>query len=216
MPVADLRRKILDASVTLVEEQGVRAVSFREVARRAGVSHQAPYHHFGNHHGILRAIADEGFTQLARLMQEAAERAGPDPLIALSAAGVAYAEFARQHPGHFRVMFQHNLVDIHDADDPLESAGETHGTLVRLTEAAHTDGYGTHMPVEILTNLCWSTVHGIAVLLVEGALVSKELMSDTEQSVLIEHVIDGFAGLLQKDRSKRKTRSKKHSVGKSK
>lgn len=88
--MSDLRRKSLDASAALVAEHGVRQVSFREVARRAGVSHQAPYHHFGNYQEILRHLVSEGFTSLGEAMRTAAEEAGPDPLDALCAAGVAY------------------------------------------------------------------------------------------------------------------------------
>ena len=70
--MTDTRKAILDATLELVAEQGVRAVSFREVARRAGVSHQTPYHHFGDHLGILRAIAAEGFETLNAAMDAAA------------------------------------------------------------------------------------------------------------------------------------------------
>ncbi len=193
--MSGLREKILDASVTLVEEQGVRAISFREVARRAGVSHQAPYHHFGNHHGILRAIAAEGFEQLAIAMQRGAGDAGPDPLDALNAAGLAYVEFARSHAGHFRVMFQRSLVDIRDRDAPLEQAEGAHDTLVRLALAAHEAGYGKHLSVDGLTNLCWSTVHGIAVLLVEGVLTG----TDVNEDELTHQVVLGLTALLRSD-----------------
>lgn len=193
-----LRRRILDASVELVEEQGVRAVSFREVARRAGVSHQAPYHHFGNYHGILRAIAEEGFAGLARAMGDAAE-AADDPLDALTAAGVAYVNFARGHAGHFRVMFQRALVDVRDQDDPLEEAEAAHDTLLRLAGAAHAAGYGAHLTADALTHICWSTVHGISVLLVEGVLAEKTPMSDTLEVALIDQVVHGLSALLSED-----------------
>ena len=192
-----LRRKILDASVALVEEQGVRAVSFREVARRAGVSHQAPYHHFGNHRGILRAIAREGFQELRRAMNEAAEAAGPNPLDALTASGVAYANFARTHTGHFRVMFQKALVDIGDREDPLEEAEATHGTLVRLATAAHAAGYGSHLTEDGLAHLTWATVHGISNLIVEGVLAAKIPMTDAIEATIVNQVVHGLSELLR-------------------
>ena len=203
--MSELRRKILDASVALVEEQGVRAVSFREVARRAGVSHQAPYHHFGNHRGILRAIAQEGFGELARAMQDAAVEAGPDPLNSLTASGTAYVQFAREHKGHFRVMFQKALVDIRDEDDPIEEAERTHGTLVRLAYAAHEAGYGAHLSADAVSHLCWSTVHGIAVLLVEDVLAAKaingEEPDDDIEEALVVQVVGGLSALLRHDAS---------------
>ena len=56
----DLRRKVLKASLALIEAGGLDRLSMREVARQAGVSHQAPYHHFGDREAILAAIATEG------------------------------------------------------------------------------------------------------------------------------------------------------------
>lgn len=171
--MSELRRKILDASADLVAEHGVRQVSFREVARRAGVSHQAPYHHFGNYQGILRELVAEGFTLLDDAMRREAEAAGADPLDQLSAAGLAYVDFARQHVGHFRVMFQKALVELHDDGGPMPPVADAYGTLVRLAGAAKQGGYGGELSVDAITHLCWSAVHGVAVLLVEGALASK-------------------------------------------
>jgi AcrR family transcriptional regulator len=171
VPVAtDLRRKILDASIELVAEQGVRAVSFREVARRAGVSHQTPYHHFGDHLGILHAIAREGFAGLDQAMRDAAARAGADAVARLQAAGIAYVGFARKRLGHFRVMFQRTLVDLHDRGDPIPEADATFATLMRLAEQVHQAGRGGGLSVEEIGHLSWSTVHGLSVLVVEGTL----------------------------------------------
>ena len=197
--VSDLRRKILDASVALVAEQGVRAVSFREVARRAGVSHQAPYHHFGDHHGILRAIAAEGFEGLASAMSDAAA-AHDDPLHALEAAGVAYVRFARDHAGHFRVMFQRALVDLHDAEAPIPEAERTHATLVRLARAAHRAGHGAGLSETALTYLAWSAVHGLAFLLIEGTLGSKAVRTKKQEAALVEQVVGAITTLLGADR----------------
>ena len=169
--MSELRRQILDASVALVAEKGVRALSFREVARRAGVSHQAPYHHFGDHRGILQAIALEGFAGLTEAMRAAAKEHA-DPLDALTAAGVAYVGFARTHVGHVRVMFDSALVQA-EVDAPPAEAHGTHEMLVTLATAAHAAGYGASMSIDALAHLCWSTVHGLATLLVEGVLQAK-------------------------------------------
>lgn len=163
-PREESRRRVLDASLALVAESGVRAVSFREVARRAGVSHQTPYHHFGSAQGILRALAVEGFSTLAARMAAAAEGAGPDVLAALTAAGLAYVHFADTHPGHFRVMFQRP----DDGQAPLPEAAATFGTLERLVAAAHERGHGGDLPRDVLVGLCWAVVHGIAALRSEG------------------------------------------------
>lgn len=171
--MTELRRKILDASVELVAERGVRGVSFREVARRAGVSHQAPYHHFGNHQGILEAIKREGFEGLAAAMKQASADAGPDPVQQLEAAGIAYVEYARGHVGHFQVMFSHKVALTDPAAELIAEAADTHGHLQQLCTEVQAAGYGLSLSHEDLVLLSWSTVHGFATLLTEGVLDVK-------------------------------------------
>lgn len=192
--MSELRQKILDASVGLIAEKGVRALSFREVARRAGVSHQAPYHHFGKDQGILEAIGTEGFEALAKTMQEAAAEAGNDALQALTAGGVAYVHFARTHVGHFRVMFQRDLVEVHKEERSLKEAEDAFGTLVRLCEEAQAAGYGLSLSAEDLAILCWSTVHGFATLLVEGVLSAK--FTDAQSDGLTQRIVGALSRLL--------------------
>ena len=191
--MSDLRRKILDASIELVAEQGVRAVSFREAARRAGVSHQTPYHHFGDHRGVLSEIAREGFAGLADAMTAAAATQD-DALDALTEAGAAYVEFATGHVGHFRVMFQQPF----DAAESvaLPEAARTHEVLVRLTQEAVDSGHGHGLSPDLLTDLCWSTVHGLATLLVERILEDKPSMSAKDRARFARDVIESLAGLL--------------------
>ncbi|MCA9555264.1 MAG: TetR/AcrR family transcriptional regulator, partial [Myxococcales bacterium] len=86
-----LRDRILAASVELVQEAGIGALSMREVARRAGVSHQAPYHHFSDKEAILAALAEAGFRRLADALEAAT---GADAVEALTASGQAYLQFA--------------------------------------------------------------------------------------------------------------------------
>src|SRR4029079_8364193 len=95
----DLRRTLLDAALALVASQGVGALSLRELARKAGVSHAAPYRHFESREALLAALATEGFLGLgAEMMQTAAGE--PNPLLRFRALGVAYVIYAVRHPGH--------------------------------------------------------------------------------------------------------------------
>jgi AcrR family transcriptional regulator len=195
----DARRRILDASIALVAEQGVRAVSFREVARRAGVSHQTPYHHFGDHVGILREVAREGFVSLADAMQSAADRAGDDPYKALHEAGVAYVKFARTNVGHFRVMFQGPLI-VSEEQPPLEEGERTFETLVRLVTAAHKAGAGRGLSVEAISRLAWSTVHGLSLLLIEQCFRMKDIKVD--DAAITRQVVGALSHLFD-DRARR-------------
>src|SRR3954465_4115916 len=102
----DLRRELLDASIAVRAERGIEAMSLRDVARQAGVSPAAPYHHFASKDALLDAIAVDGFMQLAHVMIAAREAAGSEPTARLRAIGEAYVRFALERPAHFHVMFR--------------------------------------------------------------------------------------------------------------
>ena len=153
----DLRRTIVTAAIAAIGESGLDGWSLRELARRAGVSHAAPAHHFGDKTGVLTAIAAEGFGLLA----DALEAAEPDFL----AAGVAYVEFAVHHPVHFAVMFQPGL---YRTDDEAVRTAETRAADV-LRKGATAVSTAAAGP-EHTTLAAWSIVHGFAALWISGAL----------------------------------------------
>jgi AcrR family transcriptional regulator len=163
-----LRDLILSKSVEIIAENGIRGLSFREVARRAKVSHQAPYHYFKNDAEILTAIAKDGFGQLSNEMRAASQKHSKSPIDALTASGIAYVNFAVTHPGYFRVMFQRTLLPEGVSISDLPEVHDTKKIHGELTKATFNSGVETHVGLEELTLLCWSTVHGIASLLTEG------------------------------------------------
>jgi AcrR family transcriptional regulator len=106
----DLRRTLLAVAAEAVAATGPASLSLRDLARRAGVSHAAPAHHFGDKAGLLTALAAEGYEVLADALADARERTG-----SLLEIGVAYVRFAVEHRAHFEVMFR---PDLYRADDP--------------------------------------------------------------------------------------------------
>ncbi|HEY1175022.1 MAG TPA: TetR/AcrR family transcriptional regulator [Phytomonospora sp.] len=156
----DLRRTILTAAVEAIAESGPAGWSLRELARRAGVSHAAPAHHFGDKAGLLTAVATEGFGLLA----DALAAAGDDFL----EAGVSYVRFATTHRAHFEVMFQSALLH---ADDPDLNAAE--GRASKALE----DGLRNAVPAERASGdmrlAAWSIAHGFAALWISGALPER-------------------------------------------
>lgn len=146
----DLRRAVLDAAVESISGGGVAALSLRELSRRAGVSHAAPIHHFGDKAGVLTALAAEGFERLAGVLVAAG-----DDFVAV---GVAYVRFAVTHRAHFEVMFR---PDTYHAGDPgVVAARERVGRVL-------TGGDGTSAMSGVAA---WSLVHGLAELWLTGAL----------------------------------------------
>ncbi len=95
----DLPNALRHAAVEVITEKGLGSFSLREVARRAGVSHAAPAHHFGDTRGLLTSLAIEAFSHL-KAATEAAAAAEPDPRLRLAAVGRAYVEMGINHPAH--------------------------------------------------------------------------------------------------------------------
>jgi AcrR family transcriptional regulator len=101
----DLRRAILLAARLELEENGPVQLSMREVARRAGVSHAAPNHHFSTKDDLLAALGAEGFRVFAAALRSAADAGGDDPFRRLQVMGVGYLRFARENPGLFGLLW---------------------------------------------------------------------------------------------------------------
>jgi AcrR family transcriptional regulator len=167
----DLRQALLDAAKTELAEAGVGGVSLRSIARRAGVSHAAPAHHFGDRGGLFTELARQGFLELARALREAMEAAGPDASAVerLRREGLAYVDFAEREPVVFDLIFRSGLCK---QDDPglREAADTAFGMLVDAIAAATAEGWGAGSDPDMLALLCWSTVHGFGVLRRDGQM----------------------------------------------
>ncbi|WUI02647.1 TetR/AcrR family transcriptional regulator [Spirillospora sp. NBC_00431] len=154
----NLRRAVLDAAVEAIAEQGPATWSLRELARRAGVSHAAPAHHFGDKTGLLTAVAAEGYARFA----DALEAAGDD----LYEAGLAYVRFATRHRAYFEVIFTPAL---YRADDPEVSAARERADRI-LAEGVRGLAPGGPEGTRTRGLAAWSIVHGFAHLWLSGAL----------------------------------------------
>lgn len=164
----NLRAALVEAAVALVGERGPKGFTLREVARRAGVSHNAPYRHFASRDELLLAVAEEGFVRLKETM-ELALRRGHTPQDRLQLSGCGYVEFALRWPNHFAVMFDlpHELLE-HAKKGPAGLGA--FGVLMNCIEDAQTAGLlpaGDPLPLALTA---WSLVHGIAKLAGCGTL----------------------------------------------
>ena len=160
-----LRAALLEAAEAILREGGLEAFTLRECARRAGVSHAAPAHHFGDARGLLSACAAAGFERLSDLMQRYADRE-QGALERARAAGVAYVDFALRNRALFQLMFRRDRLD--PEHEELKAAGKRTGDLLRqiIDEVIVERG----LPPQELGQrilLVWSLVHGYATLVLE-------------------------------------------------
>lgn len=167
----DLRETLIQGALELIEEKGVEALSLRAVARAAGVSPGAPYHHFKNRGEILAAVASQGFVLMHEAMADAKAKADQeDSTKCLCVMGEAYATFATKHPGHFRVMFRPELSDRKAFPELDAVARPVFEELANTVIAAQTDGnIPTGDPRRFIL-LSWAVAHGISSLMVDGPL----------------------------------------------
>ncbi len=176
----DLRRAVLDAALEVIAESGPAGVSLRGLARRVGVSHAGPAHHFGSKKGVFTALAAEGFTMFADALEQSA------PSGSMADLGVVYVRFALAHRAHFEVMFRPELYDV---DDPavVESGDRARSILRRTARAAATQ---TESPSPLAVEVgAWALVHGLATLVAAGAV-------DLESEDDVEPLVRQAAGLL--------------------
>ena len=156
----NLRQSLLDAAVGLIAEAGPMAFGMREVARRAGVSHNAPYRHFRDRDELLAAVATEGFRELTKAMLDAAKSRATG-LERLKSSGLAYVLFALRRPQHFAAMFDAPFSNTRYPE--CKKAGEqAFLTLVSFVEMSQREGGLPEGDTSRQALLAWSLVHGIA------------------------------------------------------
>jgi len=177
----NLREALLNAALRLISEVGPTAFTLREVARRAGVSHNAPYRHFRDRDELMAAVSTQGFGELTQAMLEAGGQER-DALARLKLAGLAYVSFALRRPEHFTVMF--DAPTSKPAEKPCfppakmrnkypeaaEAAEQSFRTLLNFVAACQHEGTLPAGATLQLALRAWSMVHGIAKLAITGRL----------------------------------------------
>ncbi|MFI5684204.1 TetR/AcrR family transcriptional regulator [Streptomyces sp. NPDC051636] len=159
-----LRTRLVDVGAELVAAEGAGALTLREIARRAGVSHGAPRRYFPTHLELLSAIARRGFTDLAGRAETALADAAPDPRTRLTVLGRVYLEFALGNRGMYELMFRHDLLasghlGLRETSLPL------FGLLVDLVGRVRPEA-----DARLVAGALWANLHGIAQLWGWGSL----------------------------------------------
>lgn len=157
------RDALLRAAREELVEKGHASVSLRAVARRAGVSHAAPAHFFGDRAGMLTAVATDGFHQLAEALAASTGDAGPDDEARLASIGRAYVDFGLANPALFDLMFRRS--ELSPGQPELVAAQAESLGLLRdaVADVAPMDSEGWSL-------VSWAVVHGLVTLVREGVL----------------------------------------------
>jgi len=185
---AGLRARLVQTGIDLLTEEGVQALSLREIARRAGVSHGAPRRHFPTHLSLLSAIARQGFADLADQVATHIDDHRTDPRAQLMALGRGYLDFALTHRGMFELMFRHDLLESNHLG-LRETSLPLFQTLVDLVSRAQPQ---SELPPPVVAGALWSNLHGIAQLWRWGSLQLATGADDVEP--LLRAALDAHLG----------------------
>lgn len=171
----DLRASLIAAAQQLLGTSGSWTFTLREVARVAGVSHNAPYNHFADKRALLGAVAQVGFSQLGtaliRRVSAVAPESHQDRIVALA---LAYVRYAVENPAMFRLMFSDELADAGSLPELHADAASAfailHETIVSAREAGAVERGGS----DTYPLAAWALVHGLAILILDGRIPANE------------------------------------------
>ena len=199
----DLRAALLTAAAGWLDAQGAETLTLRELARAAGVSHAAPYHHFASRDELLAGVAEQAFDRLADALAAAAD--GPDAAPALLDIGEAYVREALAHPAQFRLMFG-PLLARKAEHDGLRRAAERAFTV--LLEAATRFAPERGLQIALAG---WSLSHGAANLAIDGALgglpiapAQARQLARLDAGALVRRMVAGLLQLQEPPRPRRR------------
>lgn len=164
----NLRETLLELARKHLEDSGPDKLSLRALAREAGVSQTAPYRHFADKQGLLAALAAQGYLELTRLTL-AAQKAGMETSERLFTAGLAYIRFASDHPALYKLMFGPVIGQPMQFPE-LKRAGELSFQVILdiVRDGVREGTFDSNSPEELIAMTCWSTVHGISSLSIDG------------------------------------------------
>ncbi len=191
----DLHAALLETSLALIEEKGAQALTIREVARRAGVSHAAPYRHFRDKVDLLHSVAEEGLTMMIDRMRRRMAEHPNDPLMRFRACGLAYIDLVVQYPSHIRVMFGAAGKEYGRSEKARQTAAAIFDLLLEAIRDCQADGSIRAGNPKDMALAAWSMVHGFAVLYIDRHVIDTGAYEQevTEMMALVTETL--FIGL---------------------
>ncbi len=169
----NLRPALLKAALALIEKRGADGWTLREVARRAGVSHAAPYRHFKSKEALLAAVAEDGFRALVERIDAAHATNTGTPLERLEVEGKVLLEFALEESPRYRIMFGPHAPPRAEFPSLAAAAEEVFRRLAAAVEICQREGVLRADVSPVLASITfWTSIHGLADLLLNHQLAA--------------------------------------------
>jgi len=186
----DLRRVLLEAAEAELVETGVEGFSLRKVAKRAGVSHAAPAHHFKDANGLLTALAEVGYRRFVEVQEARQAKAAPDARAQMLAQGLGYIDFALAHNALFRLMFSSNRPSFENEELAQAAEAAFRKLLDSITAIKGVHPFDDQEVMEV-ASATWAMAHGLADLISSGRMVSVSCLPEAERDAALSRMLSG-------------------------
>jgi len=168
----DLKNALIQAGIEILTSEGIGGLSLRKAARKAGVSHSAPYAHFADKQTLIAAIASDGHKKIYERFEAIQARHSNDPLRQFTAGAWAYVEFGLQSPDHYKITFSGTIQDEHRHSEFIEYSQRNMQILRDIVEQCRSAGLlsDNNSSSELQAVSIWSLLHGLVLLMIQGQL----------------------------------------------
>ncbi len=168
----DLKNALIQAGIEILSDEGVKGLSLRRVAKRAGVSHTAPYAHFADKQALVAAISTEGYKRLYAQFTHIDQEFSSDPLKKLVEVAWSYVQFAVNDPAHFKITFSGVIEKEKDYPAFVEISQQSFAFIIEMVADCQAAGILRSGPTDLIAVHIWGAIHGLATLLIEDQLSS--------------------------------------------
>jgi AcrR family transcriptional regulator len=182
----DLREACIREALAVIDKSGIEALSMRQVARRIGVSHQAPYKHFPSRDHILAEVISRAYEAFAGHLKARPQTGDPDE--DLGTMGEAYIEYAKEHPLQYRLMFNTPLPDPKQHPNMMQHARYAFSLLQEAVGKFHEakKDHGPHRRTDFDALFIWFALHGMCSLMPSSVLETLDLPEDIMHEAVFE------------------------------
>lgn len=183
----DLKNALIQAGIAILTEEGVGGLSLRKAARKAGVSHSAPYAHFKDKQNLIAAIASDGHKKIFEQFEAIQARHADDPLHQFLSGAWAYMQFGLESPDHYKITFSGIIQDEHSHLEFLEYSQRNMQVLRTIIEQCRNAGILVNNDIdpELQAVGMWGLLHGLVLLIIQGQLPGRLIKTTQPKDMLI-------------------------------